>query len=199
MLAFLKGLAAGLVVAAPVGPVGAFSASRILAGGRRSGIACALAIGTADGLYSLAACLGIGLVQQMLQEHERLFLAVAGGLLLVLGLKTLLKPLPPPECRWTRSLRGTFGQVFALSLLNPWAVFVFASLFAGFGAPAGAEHAPALVAGVFVGSAGWWVAMTWALHRLQSILPGHGLKWVGWIAGVLLLATGAGAFTRLAF
>ena len=78
----LKGLAAGLAIAIPVGPVNVLVASRALAGGRRPGIVSGLGAAIADTLYGSIAGFSITFVIQFLLRQE-FWIRVIGGILLV--------------------------------------------------------------------------------------------------------------------
>ncbi|MDD4952426.1 MAG: lysine transporter LysE, partial [Desulfovibrionaceae bacterium] len=59
---FLKGLAIGLSISAPVGPIGLLCIQRTLAGGRRSGLASGLGAAVADTFYGCVAGFGLSFV-----------------------------------------------------------------------------------------------------------------------------------------
>ena len=65
-----KGLAAGLAIAVPVGPVNVLVASRALAKGRRSGLLSGLGAAAADALYGAVAAFSITFIIQFLQREE---------------------------------------------------------------------------------------------------------------------------------
>lgn len=155
---FLKGLLIGLAVAAPVGPIGMLCIQRTLAGGAAIGFASGLGAAAADALYAMVAAFGIGAVMRMLDAHATAIRLVGGVLLLILALRTV-RPGDSPSAAslpGAAGLAAAFGSVAMLTLANPATILSFIAIFAGVGDVA-ARHPAALVGGVFLGSAAWWL------------------------------------------
>src|SRR5579872_6647219 len=76
------GMAFGLSIAAPVGPIGMLCIRQTLAGGALLGFATGLGAAAADGLYGAVAAFGITAVAGFLTRWEAV-LRVAGGLFLI--------------------------------------------------------------------------------------------------------------------
>ena len=66
LLFFLKGIAAGFVVAIPVGPVAMLCIRRTLATNMKSGYATGLGAAVADTLYAIIAAYGISFIADIL-------------------------------------------------------------------------------------------------------------------------------------
>ena len=62
IMLFLKSVALGFIIAAPLGPVNILVIQRTLASGRRIGWLSGAGAAVTDGLYALIAVLGIGLI-----------------------------------------------------------------------------------------------------------------------------------------
>ncbi len=194
---FLRGLALGLAIAAPVGPIGVLCIRRTLAQGRAAGFLSGLGAATADAMYGAVAAFGLTAVSGLLVA-QRSWLALGGGVFLCyLGVRTLLAasaPLPagtPPG-----SLAGSYTSTLALTLTNPMTILSFAAVFAGMGLGAGANSpidAMLLVCGVFLGSAAWWLALSTGVSLLRGGVDAAGLRWVNRLSGAIILAFGAGA------
>ena len=74
-----------------------------------------------------------------------------------------------------RGLAGAFATTFALTLTNPATILSFIAVFAGLGLVGGASAAGAmaLVLGVFLGSALWWLGLTGTLSLAHGrVSPG---------------------------
>lgn len=87
---------------------------------------------------------------------------------------------------------------FALTLTNPMTILSFAAIFAGFGVAA-RDYASAgtLVAGVFAGSALWWLMLSSTAGALRTRLRPEGLRRVNRGAGVVIAAFGFLALVSL--
>jgi len=74
-------------------------------------------------------------------------------------------------------------------------------MFAGLGAASDAKgygEGFLLVAGVFVGSAGWWISLSGAVGLLRGRVTPAALRWVNLMAGVIILGFGVVALGSLA-
>src|SRR5688572_13753593 len=127
----LRGLALGLAIAAPVGPISLLCMRRTLTSGFGAGLSSGLGVATADALYGAVAAFGLTVVLDLLVGH-RWWLQVVGGLFLCyLGLSTLrsapAEPAAPSDAR--RSLQA-YASTLALTLTTPMTILSFAALFA---------------------------------------------------------------------
>src|SRR5438045_2795843 len=163
-MAFLaKGLAIGFCIAAPVGPIGVLCIRRSLAEGRQIGLATGLGAATADAAYGCVAGFGLTAISGFL-VGEKFWLGLIGGAFLCyLGLRTFLAR--PAERAAEARGGGWFTAYFStllLTLSNPATILSFVAVFAGFGLGTSRDFpaASALVAGVFIGSALWWLLLT---------------------------------------
>jgi threonine/homoserine/homoserine lactone efflux protein len=193
---FLKGLILGFSVAAPVGPIGLLCIQRTLGRGRLHGFISGLGAATADTLYGLVAALGLTAVATALLGLQFL-LQLGGGLFLLgLGLKTALTPPAPgatasPADR--AGLAGAYVSILLLTLANPATILSFVAVFAGLGIAAqsrSAGAACALVAGVFLGSAAWWLLLSFITGLLRHRLGAGGMRIVNLLAGCCIIALG---------
>ena len=67
---WLRGILAGLIISAPVGPVNVLCMSRTIAKGRRAGLISGLGAGTADTIYGAIAGFSIQFVIGFLLREE---------------------------------------------------------------------------------------------------------------------------------
>jgi threonine/homoserine/homoserine lactone efflux protein len=197
----LKGLAIGLAIAAPVGPIGLLCIRRSLAQGKLAGFVTGMGAATADGVYGAIGAFGITAISALLVDRQR-WLALAGGLFLIwLGISGIRRP-PATEAaapsRSARDLAGYFVSTFALTLTNPATILSFAAVFAGLGLGAGAGGMSAhsigaaliTIAGVFVGSAAWWLFLSSAVGWLRTRLGPGLLVWINRLSGLILIGFG---------
>src|SRR3989442_15663872 len=85
----LRGLVLGFAIAASPGPIFFLCLRRILTRGWSSGIAAGLGVATGDGIYAALAAFGEAAVTGALVAQRRGLALLAGGGLLVLGLRSL--------------------------------------------------------------------------------------------------------------
>lgn len=200
---FAQGLLLGFSIAAPVGPIGLLCIQRTLERGRRHGFASGLGAASADTLYGLIAALGLSAITSLLLSLQT-WLQLGGGLfLLYFGLKMARTvPASREACAANpASLLGAYVSVFLLTLANPVTILAFVALFAGLGlgnaVAAGYMAAFSLVAGVFFGSAAWWLLLSqvagWLRHRLEPAT----VRLINLISGLCVCALGLWALGSL--
>ena len=197
MQIFLKGLLLGFSIAAPVGPIGVLCIRRTLAEGRLIGFLSGLGAATADMLYGAIAAFGLSALQALLVGQAN-WLRIFGGIFLVyLGAKTFLSK--PAEQAAGVSRGGIFGaylSTFLLTLTNPMTILSFIAIFAGLqvGASIAGYLSPILlVAGVFCGSAAWWLTLSFLVGQVRGLLEAGWMIWVNRISGVVILSFGFAA------
>jgi threonine/homoserine/homoserine lactone efflux protein len=199
---FFKGFLLGFSIAAPVGPIGLLCIQRTLARGRWHGFASGLGAATADALYGLVAALGLSAISQTLL-HAQAWIQLGGALFLVgLGLRTISQKDSGAarEDRAEAGLGLAYVSVLVLTLANPATILSFLVLFAGLGVgatTAGTASAATFVAGVFFGSAAWWLLLSLLTGVLRHRLERSGRRWVNRLAGASLVGLGGFALVTL--
>jgi threonine/homoserine/homoserine lactone efflux protein len=193
---FLRGLLIGFSIAAPVGPIGILCIRRTLAEGRASGFLSGLGAATADALYGCVAGFGLTVVSAFLVDQRAWIQLIGGVFLLALGVRTLRsKPAErAAQASAGRGLAGSYLSTLLLTLTNPMTIISFAGIFAALGvAETGGSLAAAawLVAGVFAGSAAWWLLLSGGVGLMRDRIASGVLLWVNRASGAVLLAFGA--------
>lgn len=196
-----RGALVGFAIAAPVGPIGVLCIRRTLADGRLVGFLSGMGAATADLIYGAIAALGLSAVADLLAGVSLWARLLGGVFLCYLGLRTLLEaPAERPAAAGARGLLGAYASTFALTITNPATIISFAAVFAGMGAAGGvAGYADGLllVAGVFCGSALWWMLLSGGVSLLRARVTPAALRWVNRAAGAIIIAFGAAALASL--
>lgn len=191
---FVKGLIIGFSIAAPVGPIGVLCIRRTLTDGRLAGFLSGLGAATADAIYGCVAGFGLTVISGVLLSHVD-WLRVIGGLFLCyLGVKTWLsRPAEQAASVATpKNLIGAYASTVFLTLTNPSTILSFLAVFAGLGL-ASAESsraAIALVGGVFLGSATWWLLLSSGTGALRDRIQPKHLRWINRLSGFILFGFG---------
>ena len=203
---YLRGLIIGFSIAAPVGPIGILAIRRTLAIGWGAGLLTGLGAATADAIYGCIAGFGLTAVSGFLIGSAFWLRLIGGVFLCYLGIRTILTPAALAsenglaenglaENRRAKNLAhlSMYASTVFLTLTNPMTILSFAAVFVGLGlATAGSDYLTAaiLVAGVFSGSAAWWLLLSSGATLLRSRLPMHRLSWLNRISGAILLTFG---------
>lgn len=189
-LPLLNGCLIGLSIAAPVGPIGVLCIRRSLANGARTGFFTGLGAAGADGFYGGVAAFGLTAISGFLRDQQMLLRVVGGVFLLYLGLKTFVaKPAAEPAS--AKSDASAFTSTFFLTLTNPMTIFSFMAIFAGFGLASTTNdytNATLMTAGVFLGSAAWWLFLSNAVALLRFRITPQWMQQVNRISGAIILA-----------
>ncbi|RWX74779.1 LysE family translocator [Neorhizobium lilium] len=193
VLLFGKSLLLGLVVAAPLGPIGALCINRTLERGFWAGVAGGLGTALADAIYASFAAIGFSAFAARLSMIDAPLKLIGGLFMLWLGWKSM-RPKPPRAVAQVgaRDLLGTIATTFLLTITNPMTILAFAAMFAGLGladAP-GAINATIVVAGVFLGSLLWWFLLSGSVTFARRRLPEGFALWVSRLSGVILIGFG---------
>jgi threonine/homoserine/homoserine lactone efflux protein len=198
---FIKGIVIGILIAAPVGPVGFLCIKRTLTAGRIHGFIAGIGAATADTIYGTIAGFGLTVVSNML-IHYQYWLRLGGGLFLFfLGIISFFsKAAIAPATIKGKGLFGVYFSTFFITLANPLTILSFTAIFAGLGVghglirPVIRSHNTMgiLVSGVFLGSTMWWLFLSILVGGFRSKFDYRKLVWVNRISGIVI--TGFGIF-----
>lgn len=186
---FAGGAVLGLSIAAPVGPIGLLCIRRSLEQGALAGIAGGLGTALADAAYAAVAAFGFTALSAGVAAIA-LPMQVAGIVVLIyLGVRTMIQKPAQDTAPRGRGHGLLFAQTFVLTLANPATIVSFGAVAASLGMAGGAPaRAGALVAGTFVGSLAWWIALSAVLATLRTRVTPRMLAWINRGAGLLLIA-----------
>lgn len=191
---FVKGLIAGFLIAAPVGPINVMCVRRTIVHGRLVGIVSGLGAAAADTFFGAIAAFGLTFIHDFLMREKFWFGIGGAALLFVIGVRILFAK-PPEEKKGEddtdpANLLGDFTSTGFLTLTNPVTVLSFLAVFSAFGVQS-EERSLAdswtLLLGVFLGSSLWWLVLTTTVGLFRDKFNREGLRWANRIAGVVIL------------
>ncbi len=191
----LRGIAIGLAVAIPVGPIALLCMRRTLEQGFLVGFATGLGAAVADLFYSAIAAFGIAAIETILLDYRTELSFIGGIFLLALAARTACRRATVVReiNASTRGILTAFVSGFFLTATNPLTVLGFVAIFAGFGVGQGltdTDRAVSLVIGVVVGSVLWWLTLTTVVARVRHLFSARTLNGLNLAAAVLLAAFG---------
>ena len=185
----IRGLLAGLFIAAPVGPVNVLCISRTLSKGRISGILSGLGAATADTFYGAIAGFSITFVIQFLTREEFWIRLVGGILLLLIGISYYFKqPQSLSTLKQESAQRSDYASTFFLTLTNPTTVLSFLAILTALGLREknASWLTMLLVLGIFCGSMLWWLLLISIVNRFRHRIDDHAMLWMNRVAGLAI-------------
>lgn len=201
LLLFLKGALLGLIITAPLGPIGMLCINRTMERGFLAGFSCGLGTAIGDASYALVAVTGVAVFSETM-SMATLPLAIGGGkLLLWLGYRGLTQAPIEAAAVGASGLLATVFSTFLLTISNPATILSFGALFAGFGLlnETSRFSSIAIISGVFAGSLAWWFFLSGALHIARDRLSKTFAATVSRITSYLLIAFGLVALATAAY
>ena len=191
-----RGLLLGLAVAAPVGPMSLLCMRQTLARGFLAGLVAGLGVATADAVYGAIAALGLVAITDVLIGQQPWLRVVGGVAMVYLGIGSARTRAAAAREAGVggMGLARSYAATFGLTLMNPATIVSFAALFAGLGLGAGESEAAApvaLVAGMFLGSALWWLLVTGGIGLARSRVSLRVQRIINVAAGAALIVFGA--------
>jgi threonine/homoserine/homoserine lactone efflux protein len=195
LIALLKGIGVGIVIALPVGPVGVLCVRRTLFEGPTYGFVSGLGAATADTIFGIIAGFGLTIVRDFMLRYQDWFAAAGGLFLLFVGARALLQARDiEPEPVEGDAHFAAFVSTFALTITNPLTILAFAGIFAKVGVSGGGGFLDIgmLVAGVFLGSLLWWLALSFGIAGFRRVIGTVRLVWLNRISGAILALSGLG-------
>jgi threonine/homoserine/homoserine lactone efflux protein len=188
---FFKGIIAGFVIAAPVGPVGILCAQRTLQRGIAHGVVAGMGAAAADTIFGALAAFGLTFIAEFLLSNED-YLRLAGGFLLfAIGVHSLVKKIKLESAPPT--ITGTAGDLlstFILTITNPITILTFSPVFLFLGAVVSdgdLAGAWTLIAGVFGGSILWWVMLCTLTGSFRRKMTDNSLRVISRVSGGLII------------
>jgi threonine/homoserine/homoserine lactone efflux protein len=203
LILLLKGFAVGFLASMPLGPIGVIIIQRTLSRGRLVGFISAVGTALADTLYALTAALGVTFVINFLEEQQFYLKILGGALVIILGFKIFITS-PVKQIRQQRKkkngLFGDFISTLLLTLSNPFYIFVFIAMYAGFNLVNAESRLLSLVltvSGVFLGATTWWFTLTSIINIFHDKFRLRRLWWINKISGSVLILFGLFALLSL--
>ena len=195
---FLRAFLIGISIAAPVGPIGVLCIRRTLSNGKLAGFLSGMGAATADMVYGAIAAFGLTFITNLLVENAFWLKLVGGLFLLYLGIKTFLEK---PADKAAQAKQGGYFSMylstFFLTITNPITILSFAAIFAGTMIGQNIDSPLVIVAGVFAGSASWWLALSFGVGLMRYKLNQAHMVWINRISGTIIILFGIFALINL--
>lgn len=193
---FRTGMIIGILVSAPMGPIGMLCVQRTLSEGRWHGFVSGLGAALSDVIYAAITALSMGLVVNFVEAHQRP-LQIFGSLVLGAFGYYIFQANPVKRLRKNNasrlSLVQDFISAFLLTLSNVLIIFLYIGLFARFSFvfTAGVWDVPIGLFGIATGAILWWFVISYLVSRLRQWFNIRSLSILNRIVGAVIIVLAA--------
>lgn len=192
-----RGVAIGLLISAPMGPIGMLVIQRTLSKGRWPAFFTGLGAALSDLIYCLLTGLGISFITDLIESHQ-LILQILGSIVLACFGAVLFRKNPTRSLKSADSHQATnywkdFGSGFLLTFSNPLILFFIIGLFARFNfilPEFGVHHYIWAYLTIIAGALLWWWFVTLLVSKLRSRFNVRSLWLINRIVGSILILMG---------
>lgn len=188
-----KGLIIGILVSAPMGPVGMLCIQRTLNKGRWHGFITGLGATLSDITYAALTCLGMGVVVNFVEANQNP-LQIMGSIVLALFGYYIFRSNPSKSLQKQGEKKLSFTQdfitAFLLTFSNVLIVLLYIGLFARFGFILPEYTVIHLIIGIlFIGFGAivWWLGITYLVSKLKKWFNVRGIWLMNKIVGSIIM------------
>lgn len=192
-----RGIAIGVIISAPMGPVGMLCIQRTLSKGRLTGLYTGIGAAISDIFYSMLTGFGLSFVEDFLTRNHDVIQLLGSGVLIGFAFY-LLRKNPTSAIKGTvNSDEGTplrdIGGGFLFTFSNPMIIFLIIGLFARFNfLDAGLSWYVYILGyiGIAAGALGWWWLVTFFIDKVRSHFNVRSMWLINRIIGSVILIFG---------
>ncbi|MBR5804484.1 MAG: LysE family translocator [Bacteroidaceae bacterium] len=191
----IKGFIIGVVVSAPMGPVGVLCIQRTLNKGRWYGFVTGLGAALSDIIYALITGYGMSFVVDFIENPQTLyyFQLIGSIMLFCFGVYTF-RSNPAQNIRPISATKGSlvrnFVTAFFVTLSNPFIILLFIGLFARFSfvLPERFLYEQSIgYLAILGGAITWWFAITYLVNKLRTRFDLRGIWLLNRVIGVVVM------------
>ncbi len=190
----IRGLAIGILISAPMGPIGMLVIQRTLNKGQWPAFFTGVGAALSDIFYCLLTGLGLSFVTDFIETHQILLKIIGSLVIIAFGLylfqknpsRTLKTPTQQGNTFWSDTVSGFF-----LTLSNPLILFFIIGLFARFNFMLPEFKYYHYITGyisIFAGAFLWWFTITYFVNKVRSHFNIRSMKIINRVIATLLMA-----------
>ncbi len=188
---YFEGIVLGILVSAPLGPIGVLTIQRTINKGRNSGIITGLGALTADTFYAALAGFGVSIITKFISNHQLSFRIIGGFILLFLAYKifnTNISEQVKNRKIGKNNYISDFISTFLLTISNPLTIIFFGLAYGSIGVRStfDLERLLMLIAGISTGAAIWWFGLVSIISIFKDKFRLKQLWWINKITGILI-------------
>ncbi|MDR1555674.1 MAG: LysE family translocator [Tannerellaceae bacterium] len=169
-----KGIVIGILVSAPLGPVGMLCIQRTLSKGRWYGFSTGVGAMFSDMFYAAVTCLGMGFVVGFIEANQAVLQCTGSLVLALFGYYTYRNnPIKELKNRREKKISYTYDCFtgFLLTFSNVLIVLLYIGLFTRFGFVVPEYSFWMLMSGIAcigLGAIIWWFGITYFISKIKK-------------------------------
>lgn len=169
-----RGLAIGIIISAPMGPVGILCVQRTLAKGRKAGFYTGVGAAISDLFYCLMTGFGLSFIEEFLEENQNTIQLLGSLVLIAFGVYLFMSN---PSKRISKpgedagSPKRDIINGFLFTVSNPLIIFLIIGLFARFNFLLPDIRFYQYIIGfvcIILGALGWWWLVTAGVNKVRA-------------------------------
>ncbi|MBN2669877.1 MAG: LysE family transporter [Bacteroidales bacterium] len=188
------GIAAGLLISVPLGPVGVLIIRKTLNKGRFAGYFGGAGATTADTFFAIIAGFGVSIITDFIDTYQFEIRIVGGLILSILAYRIFFSNVVDQVRQKSKrsTLWADLMHTYFLTLSNPLTIIVIGAIFAAGGPGKNAGHIEilTLILGVFIGAASWWLILVTVINIFRKNIRLKSLWYLNKITGLLIFVFG---------
>lgn len=188
-----KGIIIGVLVSAPMGPIGMLCIQRTLNKGRWHGFVTGLGAALSDVVYAALTGLGMGVLINFVEANQAPLQLIGSVVLGIFGYY-IFQSNPVRNLKKRREKKLSFTQdfitAFLLTFSNVLIVLLYIGLFARFGFVLPEYSFGVLALGIIcigIGAVLWWFGITYIIAKLRKWFNVRGIWLLNRIVGAVII------------
>lgn len=188
-----RGVAIGVIISAPMGPVGILCIQRTLAKGRKAGFYTGVGAALSDLFYCLLTGFGLSFIEEFLEKNQNVIQLVGSVVLIAFGVYLFIsnpsKSIKKPGEKISGSPKTDILNGFLFTVSNPLIIFLIIGLFARFN-----FLLPEFTPGhyfmgflcIIAGALGWWWMVTFFVDKVRAHFNLRSMWFINKITGTII-------------
>lgn len=189
-----RGFAIGVIISAPMGPVGILCVQRTLEKGRKTGFYTGVGAAISDLFYCLVTGFGLSLIEDFLKANQDAIQMVGSIVMAVFGVYLFRsnpsRQLKKPDSSGSSAGKRDIMKGFLFTFSNPLIIFLIIGLFARFNFLLPEISFAQYVTGylfIILGALGWWWMVSYFVDKVRTHFNLRSMWLINKITGSIIM------------
>lgn len=189
-----RGIAIGILISAPMGPVGILCIQRTLDKGRRTGFYTGVGAAISDLLYCLLTGFGLSFIEEFIERNQNVIQLIGSAVLIGFSIYLFKKnpatKLKKPIQQEIADPKKNILTGFLFTFSNPLILFLIIGLFARFNFLMPEIRFYHYIVGfiaIFAGAIAWWWIVTFFIDKVRAHFNLRSMWLINRAIGIVIL------------